>query len=150
DATVADSVNGGSDPSDVETAADTTSAAPVEADPSGTDAGVTTQLVAASIAKDGESLIALSGLTLVSYGGYLNGESFQQDGILSHNGYQYTAFWNTNRSVVMARRELPSGEWQKFEFTDYTNTEDDAHNTISLGISQADGTLHLSFDHHGS
>ena len=30
-----------------------------------------------------------SGLTVVSYGGYLNGESFQQDGILTFNGYQY-------------------------------------------------------------
>ena len=50
--------------------------------------------------------------------GYLNGESFQQDGIISYNGYQYTAFWNTNRQVVMARRKLPSGAWSKFDFTD--------------------------------
>ncbi|HMA91451.1 MAG TPA: BNR repeat-containing protein, partial [Polyangiaceae bacterium] len=29
-----------------------------------------------------------------------------------------------------------------------TNTADDAHNTISLGIAPGDGTLHVSFDHH--
>jgi hypothetical protein len=100
------------------------------------------------ITKDREGQVALSGLTLVSYGGYLNGESFQQDGIVSTGGYQYAALWNTNRHVVMARRSLPDGVWSKFEFTDYTNSADDAHNTISLGISPGDGTLHLSFDHH--
>jgi hypothetical protein len=106
--------------------------------------------VAAAISKDGERTMALSGLTIVSYGGYLNGESFQQEGILSYKGYQYTAFWNTNRHVVMARRALPDGDWEKFEFTDYTNTADDAHNTISLGICPGDDTLHLSFDHHSN
>jgi hypothetical protein len=86
----------------------------------------------------------------VSYGGYLNGESFQQDGIVSYAGYQYAAFWNTARHVVLARRELPSGAWSALEFADYTNSEGDAHNTISIGICPGDGTLHLAFDHHGS
>lgn len=90
------------------------------------------------------------GLTLVSYGGYLNGESFQQEGIITHQGYQYTAFWNAARHVVLARRQLPAGAWESFELTDYTNREDDAHNTISLGISAADGVLHVAFDHHSS
>jgi hypothetical protein len=103
-----------------------------------------------AVSKLSEGQLALSGLTIVSYGGYLNGESFQQDGIVTFGGYQYTAFWNTNRHVVMARRKLPSGAWAKFEFTDYTNSEDDAHNTISLGVCPGDGTLHLAFDHHSS
>ncbi|HET9933720.1 MAG TPA: BNR repeat-containing protein, partial [Polyangiaceae bacterium] len=104
----------------------------------------------ASITKEGEGVLTSSGLTIVSYGGYLNGESFQQEGIVTYKGYQYTAFWNANRNVVMARRALPSGAWEKFDFTDYKNAEDDAHNTISLGVCPGDGTLHLSFDHHGS
>jgi hypothetical protein len=98
----------------------------------------------------GESKLTGAGLSLVSYGGYLNGESFQQDGILTHKGYQYAAFWNTARHVVLARRALPSGAWQSIELSDYTNAEDDAHNTISLGVTAADGTLHLAFDHHVS
>ncbi len=106
--------------------------------------------VEAGVTKIGDGLFTYSGLTDVSYGGYLNGESFQQDGILTYNGYQYAAFWNTNRNVVMARRKLPDGEWSKFDFTDYSNTERDAHNTISLGICPGDGTLHISFDHHGN
>ncbi len=106
--------------------------------------------IAPQLTKNAEGLMTYSGLTVVSYGGYLNGESFQQEGIISYKGYQYTAFWNTNRSVVMARRALPNGGWEKFEFTDYHNTENDAHNTISLGVCPNDGTLHLAFDHHGN
>ena len=103
-----------------------------------------------ALTKTGESLLTDAWLTIVSYGGYLNGESFQQDGVLSYAGYQYAAFWNTARHVVVARRALPAGDWARVELTDYTNSEDDAHNTISLGICPGDGTLHLAFDHHGS
>ena len=102
------------------------------------------------VTKAAESKLPGAGVTIVSYGGYLNGESFQQDGVVTHQGYQYAAFWNSARHVVLARRELPSGAWSALEFSDYTNTEGDAHNTISIGICPGDGTLHLAFDHHGS
>jgi hypothetical protein len=102
------------------------------------------------VTKDGEAKLSGAALATVSYGGYLNGEAFQQEGIVTHKGYQYTAFWNTAHHVVMARRMLPSGAWASFELSDYTNTEGDAHNTISLGVTEADGTLHVAFDHHGS
>ena len=104
----------------------------------------------AAITKDSEGLLTSAGLTIVSYGGYLNGESFQQDGIVSFKGYQYAAFWNSSRHVVIARRALPNGSWSSVEFTDYSLAADDAHNTISLGICPGDGTLHLSFDHHSN
>ncbi|HYQ02948.1 MAG TPA: BNR repeat-containing protein [Polyangiaceae bacterium] len=102
------------------------------------------------LSKEAETKLPGAGVTIVSYGGYLNGESFQQDGIVTHEGYQYVAFWNAARHVVLARRQLPSGTWSALEFSDYTNTEGDAHNTISIGICPGDGTLHLAFDHHGS
>jgi hypothetical protein len=103
----------------------------------------------ASLTKDRETLVTSAGLTVVSYGGYLNGESFQQDGIVSYGGFQYVAYWNSARHVVLARRTLPTGTWSAIELGDYTNTADDAHNTISIGISPGDGTMHLAFDHHG-
>ncbi len=103
-----------------------------------------------SVTKNSEDLLTDAGVTIISYGGYLNGESFQEDGIVSFQGYQYAAFWNTRRHVVLARRLLPSGAWSELELTDYTNTAGDAHNTISLGVSPGDGTLHLSFDQHDS
>lgn len=109
-----------------------------------------------SVTVMGEDRLALSGLNVVSYGGYVNGEAFQQEGIVSFDDYQYAAFWNTNRHVVLARRALPTGnselfgQWEKFDFTDYELSADDAHNTISLGVSPADGVLHIAFDHHDS
>jgi BNR repeat-containing family member len=109
-----------------------------------------TASVTAGVSKIGETLLTKAGLTIVSFGGYLNGESFQEDGIATFQGYQYSAFWNTQRHVVLGRRLLPAGTWTTIEFTDYTNTASDAHNTISIGICPADGTLHLSFDHHTS
>ncbi|WP_437672128.1 BNR repeat-containing protein [Sorangium sp. So ce131] len=135
--------------------------APGSASAASATAGSTTtgggaDAVAPGIVKRAEERLAESGLNVVSYGGYLNGESFQQDVIVSFGGYQYTAFWNTSRNVVLARRRLPArpgeaaGPWQKFDFRDYRLSADDAHNTISLGIAPGDGTLHLAFDHHGS
>jgi hypothetical protein len=116
----------------------------------GATGGSATGGAGAGIGKDSEVLLTKAGLTIVSYGGYLNGESFEQDGIVSYGGYQYSAFWNTSRHVVLARRSLPAGAWSTLELADYTLSADDAHNTISLGVCPGDGTLHLSFDHHGN
>jgi len=53
------------------------------------------------------------------------------------------------RYVVLGRRKVALGaEWELFEFTDYEQTVDDGHNTISIGICHGDGTIHISFDHH--
>ncbi|KAI0051294.1 hypothetical protein FA95DRAFT_1534756 [Auriscalpium vulgare] len=102
----------------------------------------------------------------------LNGESFQQDALVTFDGYQYAAAWvadSTNSSVrhaTLSRRSLSesSSGWQTFTFTDYNQTEDDGHDMrvisfpligtanigdrISLGVAPVDGTIHLSFDHH--
>lgn len=84
----------------------------------------------------------------VAYGEGLNGLSFQQDAVLSHKGWQYVTYYNAARQVCVARRKLPSGAWRILELKDYTQRENDSHNTISLGICPQDGTLHLAFDHH--
>jgi hypothetical protein len=81
----------------------------------------------------------------------LNGASFQQDGLVTHNGWQYAAFYayfGSNRHVCVSRRQLPSGSWEKLVLTDYTQTANDGHNSVSMGICPNDGTIHLSFDHH--
>jgi hypothetical protein len=95
--------------------------------------------------------LSLAAQTTVSFGGYLNGESFQQEGILTFEGYQYSAFWNAEARVVLARRPSGDGPWSKIEMAPgYTGTSGDAHNTISLGVSPRDGRLHIVFDHHSS
>lgn len=105
---------------------------------------------APSISKLSDEIVTTEALTDTSFTGYMNGESFQQDGIVTYNGWQYTAFWSSDRHVNIARKQLPSGSWQTLKLTDYQNSVNDSHNTISVGISPLDGTIHLSFDHHNS
>ncbi|KAI0327452.1 hypothetical protein GY45DRAFT_1256975 [Cubamyces sp. BRFM 1775] len=86
----------------------------------------------------------------------LNGESFQQDALVTFNGYQYAAFYvdDANNASVrhpsLARRALTGQNtaWESFSFMDYNQTDDDGHDIISLGISHGDGTLHIGFDQH--
>ncbi len=80
--------------------------------------------------------------------GYLSNMSYSQDSLLSYKGWQYATYYNAERHVVVQRRELPDGQWQSLVLTDYTQTTNDNHNTISIGISPVDGRLHLAFDHH--
>jgi hypothetical protein len=90
-----------------------------------------------------------SALYFVSFDGLVNNESFQQDGIVSFAGYQYTAWYTADRSAVVARRQLPSGAWEKVVLPHRLST-DDSHNVISLGISPTDGRLHIAMDTHNT
>jgi hypothetical protein len=94
--------------------------------------------------------LTTAGRTALTYTGYMNGESFQQNGITTFNGWQYAAFWDQSGYVNISRRQLPAGAWQNLRLTDYVTTSTDSHNVISLGISPQDGTLHLAFDMHSS
>lgn len=85
----------------------------------------------------------------------LNGNAFQQDAVISFNGWQYAVFYSAIGGdtdeplyVHLARRNLPGGSWQTIVFTDYEQTIDDGHNTIQVGICPGDGTIHISYDHH--
>ena len=90
----------------------------------------------------------------------LNGNAFQQDALISHNGWQYAAFYsfrseNNDKAdpneplyIHLARRELPWGAWEVLVLDDYPQTVDDGHNTVQMGICPGDGTIHLSYDHH--
>ncbi|WP_305787215.1 BNR repeat-containing protein [Symbioplanes lichenis] len=96
------------------------------------------------------TVLTTAGRTALTYTGYMNGESFQQDGIVTANGWQYAAFWDESGYVNVSRRQLSAGAWQNLRLTDYVTTSTDSHNTISIGISPQDGTLHLAFDMHSS
>ncbi len=78
----------------------------------------------------------------------INGRTFQKDGIATCNGYQYIAYYDSNRHVCLSRRKLPAGNWETIRFTDYFFESNDAHNVVSMGICPNDGTIHLAFDHH--
>ena len=100
--------------------------------------------------KINDSLVDANALTIDgSFGQSINGKSFQQDALVTFNAWQYFGYYNAERHVCLARRKLPEGIWERIEFTDYNFKSNDAHNTISIGICQNDGTIHLAFDHHG-
>lgn len=80
-----------------------------------------------------------------------NFASFQQNAITTYNGYQYVSYWNQVSQVCIARKKLPVGTWEEIAFTDYTVSParvKDNHYTISMGICENDGSIHLAFDHH--
>lgn len=102
------------------------------------------------LTKTGDTVVDDKALTIQgAFGRAINGLSFQQDAVVSRENYQYVAFYDADRQVCLARRELPSGDWAIIRFADYPFKSNDAHNTISLGICPKDGTIHLAFDHHG-
>lgn len=89
----------------------------------------------------------LSGAT---FGYTINGLSFQQEVLCTFNGWQYIAYYNGANHVCVGRRRLPAGSWQVIELADYLlSTNTDAHNVVSMGICPNDGSIHLSYDHHG-
>ncbi len=79
----------------------------------------------------------------------------------THRGWQYAAYWDDARQVSVARRKLPSGEWEVASLPGYQRTESgdrgkggsisrgfgDGHEKVAMGVSP-DGVIHLAFDHH--
>ena len=101
---------------------------------------------AIELTKTGDVLVDAEALMIR---GGINGLSFQQDALISHQGYQYVGYYDGKRRVCLARRKQSEESWQVIRFEDYRFTSVDSHNTISVGICPKDGTIHLAFDHHG-
>jgi len=97
-----------------------------------------------------DSLIDPKALTIQGgFGQAINGLSFQQDAVTTHQNHQYVGYYDCARRLCIARRKLPTANWKIIRFQDYDFQSNDAHNTISLGICPNDGTIHIAFDHHG-
>jgi hypothetical protein len=101
------------------------------------------------VSKIGDTLLDPSAVYFVSFDGLVNNDSFQQSGILTYAGFQYAAWYTGSRAAVIARRQLPTGAWQTVTLP-HTLSTDDSHNVISLGISPADGRLHVGMDTHNT
>ncbi len=83
------------------------------------------------------------------WGTCVNGQTFQQEAVLTHLGHQYAAFFADGGVLAIGRRKLPEGDWEVIRFADYKARDHrDAHNVVSMGIAPGDGTIHLMFDHH--
>src|SRR5262245_32842979 len=79
-------------------------------------------------------------LYFVSFDGLVNNASYQQSAILSFAGYQYAAWYTASRDAVVARHRLPAGAWE-IAILPHRLSVNDSHNSISLGISPADGKI---------
>jgi hypothetical protein len=100
-----------------------------------------------------DTLLDSTAIYFVSYDGLVNNASYQQSGILTWSGYQYAAWYASSRNAVIARRAVPTsgsaGAWERVTLS-HTLSTNDSHNSISLGVSPADGRLHIAMDTHDS
>src|ERR687896_300589 len=85
----------------------------------------------------------------VTFENTANVASYQQDGVFTYRGWQYTAWYRGNRRAVIARRKLPHGAWQSTEL-DYDLFSDDSHNTIAMAVTPSDGRIHIAFPTHAN
>lgn len=76
----------------------------------------------------------------------INSVIIRNQSVTTHGQSQYTAYYDPDGHVVLAKRELGSRQWQ-IHTTDYTGNLKDAHNAISIAVD-GDGFLHVSWDHH--
>ena len=77
----------------------------------------------------------------------VNAVVFRQSSIVSHGDQQFTAYYDPEGRMVLARRTRGEDRWETRVTTHRGNVRD-AHNAISLGIDGR-GYLHVSWDHHG-
>lgn len=73
---------------------------------------------------------------------------FRKNSLVTHKGFQYTAYYDAEGYMVLGKRKLGTDKWT-INRTQYKGNVNDAHNVISLMID-GDGYLHLSWDHHGN
>lgn len=76
----------------------------------------------------------------------INTTVFRKNSIVTHGNYQFTAYYDNDGYVVLAKRKLSEDTWE-IRRTQYTGNVKDAHNSISI-IVDGRGYLHISWDHH--
>jgi hypothetical protein len=79
-----------------------------------------------------------------------NMASFDQDKVRTFGDFQYTPYWDADKTLVVARRDLRDNSVQtvRLEGRTLTINPRDGHRNTVVGVSEQDGRLHLSWDHH--
>lgn len=95
-------------------------------------------------------------LPIESNGTYrFNSASFVQDNTVVYNGNQYVIVVNEEKNPIILKRKYPNGEWDSFDLSTISGnplnspTENDQHNTYSLGIDR-NGYIHIAGNMHGT
>ncbi len=81
---------------------------------------------------------------------HFNWASFDQEKVASHGNFQYSAYWDSDKALVVVRRNWNTNQAQTVRLTDYRLSVRDSHRNAVVGISAGDGRLHLSWDHHNN
>lgn len=76
----------------------------------------------------------------------VNATIFRKNSVVSDDQYQYAAYYDEKKRVILAQRRLGTDDWQVV-VTPYTGNASDAHNGISIMVDGA-GYLHMAWDHH--
>ncbi|GGK72347.1 BNR repeat-containing protein [Rufibacter glacialis] len=97
-----------------------------------------------------DSPVKAPNVSTVAEGGWANNSvnvvAFRKNSLVTFQGTQYTAWYDSDRSVMLAKRKSGAETWEVVK-TDLKGNASDAHNTISLMVD-GHGFLHLSWDHH--
>lgn len=78
----------------------------------------------------------------------VNATIFRKNSIVSANGFQFVAYYDSLANVVIAKRKLGTDNWS-LKTTQYKGNVSDAHNIISIMVD-GNGYLHMSWDHHNN
>ena len=81
-------------------------------------------------------------------GNSVNVVIFRKNSISSWKNYQYIAYYDQKKNVILGKRKSGEKKWIT-KITPYKGNTTDAHRSISL-ITDGDGYLHISWDHHGN
>ncbi len=97
-------------------------------------------------------IITNNGFSLIDDVDYTAFASYQNSSIQTFNGYQYSVYYSGNNKVTIARKKLPTGDWDELEFTSFISWSLFRYlkSNISLGLCPKDGTIHLISDALGS
>lgn len=73
-----------------------------------------------------DSVIVSNALNFASgpFGTCINGQTFQQEAMVSFKGWQYATFFAEGGVLCAARRRLPDGAWQTIRFTEKSGWAD--------------------------
>ena len=79
-----------------------------------------------------------------------NTVAYDQYKAATYGDYQYTAYWDNQHQLNLGRRNLETDEVDTITFPDKISTPSNTHLNVVVGISPADGRVHIAYNHHGA
>lgn len=77
----------------------------------------------------------------------VNAVIFRQNSVTSYEDTQYTAYYDSAGTMILAKRKHGSSQWT-IHRTQFRADVEDAHNSISIAVD-GDGILHVAWGMHG-